>query len=164
MLFQLLIFTYNPKRAKKLWQHRRSQPENKFRSLEMCSRRETLQREEQQSEPGLILSEVILCHYNLAQAGKSVLPRDAMGRQHLASKGQPGVVSWDPLVLCMTLQSISPRRVHHRHLYIWSTHIYHEMGVQEGICTPSTTPAVLLRFFCWISCYLTWTYCSVVVS
>lgn len=96
----------------------------------------------------LALPDVILCHYNLAQAGKSVLPRVTMGRQHLASKGQPGVVSWDHLVLCVSLQGISPQRMHHRHLYIWSAHIYHGMGVQEGICTSSVTPAVLSRFVC----------------
>lgn len=83
----------------------------------MCNGgRETLQREEQQSEPGLVLPELDPCHHRPAQAGTSVLSQDTMGRQHLTSEGQPGVVSRDPQLLCVTLQGIASQHVWYKHM------------------------------------------------
>ena len=78
----------------------------------------------------------------------SILPWKTMGRQQLSSKGQPGAVSGDPRVLCVTSQGISPQHVWYKYMYLWSTHIYHDRGVQKGTSTPSIIPTVLLRFIC----------------
>lgn len=88
------------------------------------------------AECGLVLPEVTLQHHHPAQAGLSIIPWDTTGTWHPVSEGELGAMSGNPRVLYVPLHNVSCPSVWHKHMYIWSTLIYHGMGVQAGDLHP----------------------------
>lgn len=101
-----------PKEPKRLWQHKVSLKRSVGEAWKcVTGGRETLQWEEHQSEPALVLPEVAPSHHHPARAGRSILAWKTMGRQHLSSTGQPGEVSGDPGAGCDVAGRFTPARV-----------------------------------------------------